>query len=343
MIITIEILISVLLLIISAFFSLSETSLVSLSAQKVKRLALRHPPLAQAFIRWLKHPQELLTAILVGNTLVNILFASLVTMWAVQTFSGIQPSQLKFIAWILETGCLVILGEMAPKLIARSSPEKTSLIVLPLLSVLCKLTTPFLAFVTWVMKLIYPKWTDPSPASEITFSVKELKGLLEEGQHVTEVSPDSYGMMKRVLELNDRTAERIMTQISNVDILELDPPGKRERDRDLLLDLVIENGHTRTPVKHKGQFVGIIHSSDLLPLVLKDEGRDLISMVRKALDIPGSRPVSALLQEFKLSGIHAGFVRNAAKDIIGFITLEDVLEEITGEILDEYDVAHGTP
>ncbi|MCB4756700.1 MAG: hemolysin family protein [Elusimicrobia bacterium] len=341
MIIASQLYIGLFLLLASAFFSLSETALVSLSAQKVKRLALHNPALAHAFIRWLNRPHELLTTILVGNTLVNILFASLVTSWVVQALHFDTPTRMKIWAWVFETFLLVIAGEMVPKLVARASPEKMSLVVLPLLSTARRFLLPLLNFVSIFSDLFFKKWKTTASSSDVTFSVQELKGLLEEVPEATDVSSDAYGMIRRILEIHDRKAESMMTPLKDVDIIEIDPPGKAPRERELLLDLIVEEGHTRTPVKYQGSLIGFIHTADLLLLILKEEGKDLRSMVRKAMDVPAHRSVYDLLQDFKTSGVHAGFVRNVQNDIIGLVTLEDVLEEITGEILDEYDLTQG--
>ncbi len=338
-ILSIEIALAMTLLLGSAFFSLSETALVSLSVQKVKRLALHNPKLSAVLLRWLDKPHELLTTILIGNTIINILFASLVTSWTVK-FVGTQIfSQIELLVWLAITFLIVIFGEMVPKLIARSSPEKASLFVLPLLFVIKKPMAPLLPAINGFMDFFSERWKTPRAAPGLTFSINELKGLLDEGQGNASVSPDSLGMMQRVLEINDRKAESIMTKLSAVDVVELDPPGKPGRDRDTVLDLIVENGHTRTPIKFNGTIIGFIHTADVLPLIATDDGRDLLTLIRKAMNVRADRSVNDLLQDFKTSEVHAGFVHDQDNHIVGLVTLEDVLEEITGEILDEYDVA----
>src|SRR5207244_4177609 len=114
-----------------------------------------------------------------------------------------------------------------------------------------------------------------------------------------------------------------------VDFVEVDPPGKPPRDRELIMDLVVEQGHTRTPIKKEGSIIGFLHSGDLLPYVIHDRGGgDLTGLVRKAFSVLADRLVADLLQDFRTSGFHAGFVVDSAGAIIGLVTLEDVLEEI---------------
>jgi CBS domain containing-hemolysin-like protein len=130
-----------------------------------------------------------------------------------------------------------------------------------------------------------------------------------------------------------------MTPLAQMDVIEVDPLGKPVRSRELLLDLIIEQGHTRTPIKKWGRIVGFIHTKDLLSLILKDPGTDITALVRAAVDLKSEMRVGDLLQLFKEKGFHMGFVYNRQGQIVGMVTLEDVMEEITGEILDEYDIA----
>jgi len=170
----------------------------------------------------------------------------------------------------------------------------------------------------------------------LTFSMDELKGLMEEDELLHAGSPtESQTMMQRVLEIYGRRAESIMTPLAKIDSINID-----HTDRELLMDLIIEHGHTRTPVESKGKFIGYIHSDDLLPFIVNDPKKPLVKYLRTPMNFSADQPVSELLQQFKTSGIHTGFVRNKKKEIIGLVTMEDVLEEITGEILDEHDIAY---
>jgi putative hemolysin len=324
-------------LFVVGFFSAAETALVSLSAQKAKRLALQDPSLIAPLKGWLDRPHELLTMILVGNTLATVMFASVITGLGVAVFRTMSVSLVQWVTWGLESIVVVIIGDIAPKFFARANPEKTSLLVLPWLSRFRDLFAPFMASLSFLGFLI-PKLKSPPVGDMLAFSLEEFKNIIEETQTELGTSGDSFSMMHRVLDISDRKAVDIMTPMDKVDLIEVDPPGKSRRESDLLLDLAIEGGHTRTPVKQQGEIVGFIHSNDLLPLVFKNMPSDLLKLIRKGIDIPYGRKVNELLADFRANGVHAGFVRNSTGEIIGLITLEDILEEITGEILDEYDV-----
>lgn len=323
----------------SVCFSAAETALVSLSPQKSKSLAVRHPQTSRYIVQWLTEPRELLILILTGNTLSNVIFATVVTSIALNTFPLIGASAIEIVAWLAETIFLIILAEMAPKFFARSNPEKTVLILLPWLVRLKRLFRPIRRFIFQMTHWI--SWGRFNLPDEqiLSFSPDEIKALLEERESLNESTFESLPMVHRALTLQERQAQNIMTPIKDVDFIEINPPGKPPMHRELLIDLIIESGRTRTPIQSGGQFIGFIHFNDLLPFVLNDSNEDISRFVRKAPDISAARKVTDLLQDFKTSGTHMGFVRDEAEEIIGIITLEDVLEEITGEILDEYDLA----
>ena len=331
------------LLVMSAFFSAAETGLVALSSQKAKRIALKDEESAEALLGWLGKPQELLTIILAGNTLTNVLFAAILAAISVRMFATAPRSRVEFFTWLIGTGGFTILAEMAPKFFAKANPERTCMLALPWLSRVRDIFSPLLKIVSRLMNRLFPHWKAPPVSPALMFSLDELKLLLEEGRTHSAVSPESVSMMTRALEIHDRRIESIMTPIEKADVIDLDPPGRPPRSKELLIDLIVENGHTRTPIRQSGEIIGYIHSDDLLPLMLRPNDRPILEMLRQAADVPADRRVADQLQEFRTSGIHFGFVRDANRRVIGLVTLEDVLEEITGDILDEFDVSAGTP
>lgn len=325
------------LVLASAFFSASETALVSLSPQKAKTLALRSTRVTEALQGWLVRPQELLTLILIGNTFVNVLLGSLLTITFVHYFPSYSEVVIELMAWLIGTGAIVIVGEMMPKFIARAYPERTSLLVLPWLSAMRRAVAPALEALTRPLRFLFPQFSSTG-GSIFTFSLEELKSLLEEDSRGETNSDESIQMVQRVLDIHDRRAEAIMTPLAKVDLIEVDPAGKPTRSPAFLIDLIVEEGHTRTPVKRGGKILGFIHCNDLLPFLLTGQEDHVLNLVRPAMPVPADRRVADLLNDFRQGGIHMGFVLNAEQAVVGIVTLEDVLEEITGEILDEYDV-----
>lgn len=347
MILLLELGVAIALLMASAFFSASETALVSLSTTKAKRLALKNPAISQALLSWLDKPQELLIVILIGNTLTVVVFAAVMTTAAFNLFKAFPASYVGFAAWIVQTICLVIVAEMAPKFFARVNAEKTSIAVLPWLSRLRTLFRPLLSFLNWLIQKVTPRTTSRSAKAKLSFSLDELKAMLSEGLTPSKTQQESIQMMHGALKIQDAPVESIMTPIDRVDMVDLNPPGRAPSNHDVLIDLIIEQGHTRTPIQWKGSFLGFIHTDDLLPLMGSATPIDLTNMIRPAVDVKPDQKAHELLQIFRSSGTKIAFVKNDEQKVIGIVTLEDVLEEITGEILDEYDLSdlpkEGTP
>src|SRR5262249_7568814 len=158
---------------------------------------------------------------------------------------------LDFYAWVIGTASILIVGEMIPKFIARAYPERTSLVVLPWLSSLRRFTLPVLDFLMKPLTTLFPRLSTPS-GSIFTFTLEELKSVLEEDRRGRTGKDESMDMIQRSLEIHDRRAETIMTPLSKMDFIEIDPPGK-PRSPDFLIDRIVEEGHTRTPVKRGGK------------------------------------------------------------------------------------------
>jgi putative hemolysin len=328
-----EICLAIFLLGLSAFFSAAEIALVSLSPQKTKQLAVKNPQLTQHLLGWLTKPHELIIVILIGNTLTTVMFAGLLTMIAIRTFPGMQRSHVELVAWALQTIIVVVLGEMAPKFIGRVYSDTISFFALPWLARARDWFGFFLRPLSNFLAKFFPSWSTPPVGSLFTFSMEELRQLLEEDQARTG-HKESLTMMQKVIDINTKTIRDIMVPIQNVDSVDIDSLKGRDR----IVDWIIENGHTRTPVRRNGRFIGYIHSHDLLPLMFGQRETPLEDMVTAAPSFSADMKISDLLQVLRFSDVHIGFVKDNTQSIIGIVTLEDVMEEITGEILDEYDV-----
>jgi len=323
-----------LFLVAAGFFSAAETALVTLSPQKTKHLALRNPKLAGHLTGWLTKPHELIVVILMGSTLSVVLFAAFTTSAALRVFEGFSRSRIEGVSWLAQTVLMTILGEMAPKFLARLHPERISLFALPLLAATRQIMAPFLNIVTKAIGYFMPAWVTPPVGPMLTFSMDELRLLIDESRPRNIPQADSLTMIQRALDLNNKSVQEIMTKMDTVDFLDLDAVQNQDR----ALDLIIENGHTRTPIRRGGEFIGYLHTHDLLSYIIDDREQKIESKIIPAHALALDMKVSELLQIFKQSGVHIGFVRNPNGGMAGIVTLEDVMEEITGEILDEYDV-----
>lgn len=265
-----------------------------------------------------------------------VMFAAILTSFSLKMFPGVSPRLVETIGWFAQTSLMLIIGEMAPKFLGRIYPEKITLFSLPWLARVRRLFSPLIKIATRIIAAVVPSWMSKPVDSYVTLSIDELRMLLEETPSTSAPHKESLTMMQRAIDITQKTASEIMTKLENMDFVDLDA----NIDRQTLIDLIVENGHTRTPVRRNKDFIGYIHTHDVLSLMLEDQGRDLAYMVLGAHTINANSKVSEVLQIFKSSSVHIAFVRDDKQSVLGIVTLEDVMEEITGEILDEYDVKH---
>jgi putative hemolysin len=323
------------LLIISAFFSAAETALLSSPQQELKRLALRVPSLEKHVHLWITRPQKLIITILVGNTLTDVAFASGLTWIALKNLPRWPQRSTYALAWAAGALTTTLIGEILPKLLGRRRPDLFSRLAFPMLALFGKIFRPLLVCLEKALApFLKAKPSDAVP--RLRFSADELMTVLTDSDRGVEISPECLEMMKRTLEINKKLSRDIMTPLERVEFLDWSWIGSRGGGA---IDLFIERGHTRVPVKKGASFVGYLEAKDILGIIVKTRAHpvNLQTMIRPLAAVDGERPVAELLGEFENRGIPLALVAGPNKQAIGLITQEDILEEIMGEILDEYD------
>jgi putative hemolysin len=325
----------------SAFFSAAESALTALSPIRMKRLAITHPPLIHSFDEWLSRPHRFLSFILVGNNLVNVGISSLAALLALPLAVHMRPIVFDIGLVLVITLVLLVFCEILPKIIARAYREQVSVAVLPLLGRCIRagdlLTAPFvwLAAKTGIDRLAHPK----EKVSAV--SVEELQHVIGESEAAGHMNPLAGEMMRRVLELPERTVGRVMIPLAQVDSVPLEIIEKRGLD--YFIDLVVESGHSRVPLGAGGDLVSYIRAMDILLRGPVDSLAKLKPLLQTPLKVLPSMPAVALLEEYQKTGVPMAFVIGSDGKTVGIATLEDVLEEIVGEILDEYDLEAQKP
>jgi CBS domain containing-hemolysin-like protein len=323
------------LFILSAFWSGAETALTSLSKFRIKKLIALNKSLAVPLGQWLKSPYYLLTTILVGNTVNDMLLSFLSTLVIVKIFAFANREIVEFFSWIVLTFLLLILGEITPKFFGRSNPEKVTLFSLPVLSRIENLSRPFTQPIMRVMQSLFPKADPPTPIGRLTFlSLEEVRGIISEANYTGMLGKETSQMLEAALRLGDVQASRIMTPLDKVEAVNLDQPEER------FLDLVVETGRSRVPVYHgdPAKVAGFVHTKDLLRAWQKNNGKFSSDLIRPPYFIAPDKKICDLLREFQSGKTHMAFVQDGFGNLLGIIALEDILEEILGEILDEYDL-----
>ena len=317
---------------LSMFFSMAESALTSLSPLRMKRISVDRPALRPAFIEWLAHPHRLLTTILIGNNFVNVAASSLSYTMALPLATFIPRRLLAVILWLAVTGVFVVFGEVVPKIVGRTYRERICEWALPILSRLKNGLYWVWGPVGWALDKVAPALRGTPANPLMVTSLEELQAALLQSESQGEVAHDAAEMIRRAVRLPERSAAQIMTPADKVDGLPMDLlSGKRSAD--LYADILIESGRTRVPVFRKGEAVGYVNVMDFLGA---GETPPLESVLRPLRRVPPDMRAPDLLAFFKTTGEPIAAVQEG-ESFQGLVTLEDVLEEVVGEILDEYD------
>jgi putative hemolysin len=319
----------------SAFWSAAETGITSLSKFRIKKLIALNKALAAPLGAWLRSPYYLLTTIMIGNTVNDMALSFISTLVLVQAFAVLNREVVEFGSWLVMTALIIVLGELAPKIYGRAHSEKVTLFCLPILSRIETLTRPLLTPFVKIFRFMFPKADILPPFGRLaSLSLEEVQGLIKEANHTGMLATDTSRMLEAVLRIGDQNVTRIMTPIADVDAVNLDIP---EED---LLDLIVETGRSRVPVYRgdPGKMAGFVHTKDILWAWQKNQGHFSTELIRPPYVIRQEKKIYDLLREFQSGRTHMAFVADALGTVQGIITLEDILEEIVGEILDEYDL-----
>ncbi len=314
-----------LFLCVSAFVSASEIAYFSLTSEELQEFD-EESPRDRLVKRLLARPEHLLATILISNNLVNVAVVILCNFF----FSDIlhfNSEVLDFIfQTILLTFLLLLFGEVIPKFYANLKPVVWARKSCKGLSLLGKIFSPLANFLVRSThignKRIVRKNTN--------ISMNELSQALE----MTNVGAnDEKEMLEGIIKFGGKTVEEVMT--ARVDITDIE----MRTDFKQLLDTIIETGYSRLPVYDttEDDIKGIIYSKDLLPYIGQEASFDWHKLMRRAYFVPETKMIDDLLEEFRTKKIHMAIVVDEFGGTSGIVTMEDILEEIVGDISDEYD------
>jgi CBS domain containing-hemolysin-like protein len=317
-----QVLYLVFLLVLSAFFSLAEGALFSISRSKAGFLAKQKGKANLLIGKMKKDPQRLLATILIGNNLVNVSAAILATRLTQYLF----PNYAISVAIGAMTFLILVFGEVFPKSIAtRNNVMIARVIIFPIYWF-------YLVFMPFVVVLnLIPKWSGrikrvPSISEEELISFVEV--VREEG----EIKEAEQKLIHRIFEFDDTNASEIMTPRADMFVIEADEP--------LDLQTIADSGFTRIPVIENtiDNVVGILNVKDVLAYHAKNKGiPDVRQLMRTPYFVPEHKKLDSLMQQFKKRKNHMAIVVDEHGGVSGLITLEDALEELVGEIRDETD------
>ncbi|MFH1862172.1 MAG: hemolysin family protein [bacterium] len=321
-------------LIFSAFFSSVETAFFSLTQSILAELKEARDSRSKRVIRLLDRPKELLVTILTGNTIVNVAIAVIAALLALRLCSILNfPASAGLAIEIISVSVLIlIVGEIMPKIIALKFATTWALwtalpigVIRVLLFPITKLLTSMSAGLSRLLGV---------ERRRMLISKDEIRTLVEVSEEHGALEQDEKELIKGIFEFSETSVKEIM--VPRVDMVCL-PITASVQD---LIHLVQEKGHSRIPIyqEHLDNIAGLIHVKDLLHYLQNGEIQvELASILRQAYFVPEGKKIDDLLREFQEEKFHMAIVVDEYGGTAGLVTLEDIIEEIVGEIQDEYD------
>lgn len=312
--------------IMSAYFSATETAFSALNRIRVKNMAEKGDKRAKLVMKLAENYDGLISTILIGNNIVNIGCASIATLMFVR-FLGDETGAT--VSTIVTTVVVLIFGEVSPKSIAKESPEKFALFSAPLLS--------FFIFVLTPINYLFKQWKKLlskmfKPREEHSITEEELITLVEEAEQEGGLNRQEGALIKSAIEFSELEAMDILTPRVNVVAISIDAPSKE------IADIFLKTGFSRIPVyaDNFDNIVGILYQKDFYNYIFNSD-REISSVMRPPIFISGNNNAGELLKELQLQKSHIAIVVDEFGGNIGIVTLEDIIEEIVGEIWDEHD------
>ena len=313
---------------LSAFFSASETAFSSLNQIRVKSRAEDGDPSAKRVLAMSQQYDKLLSTILIGNNIVNIASASLGTLLFTAHF---EPEYGATLSTIVMTVVVLIFGEITPKSLAKEVPERLASAVAPALQLLMTVLTPLnWLFAQW--KKLVGRGFHGGEADTITEG--ELMTMVNEAESDGELTDREGRLIRSAIEFDDVEVEEILTP--RVDVVAVEDTISVEE----LTQIFAESGYSRLPVYHDNidNIIGVVHEKDFYRGRLK-KLTSIEEMISPALYTTGSTKISELMRTLREEHHHLAVVVDEYGGTEGIITLEDILEELVGEIWDEHDEA----
>jgi len=318
-----------LFLLLSAFFSSAETAFIATNPYKIDYLEKIGSKSARLFKNLMGRVDNLLATILIGNTLVNTAAASVATFVFVSYIP--DKRQAVLLATVVTTVLILLISEISPKTYAAYNPIKLSLLFVQPIRIFVHLFYPLVKAFTLLNRLIFPSSRKKVLGLSKTFNEEEVRVLFAMG--IQGMSSLRRKMIFGVLDIGSRPVREIMIPRPQVKAIEIGA------SLDQILQLVRSAGFSRFPV-YKGRLdniEGVIHAKDIILYLVENKKFRLSNVLRRAFFIPEFAPIEKVLIQMQKTANHLMFVVDEFGNMEGIVTLENIIEEIIGEIQDEYD------
>lgn len=323
----------IILISLSAFFSASETALTAFNRSKLKMIAEKNQHKANLLKGWVKRPNEILTSLLIGNNIVNILSSSIATTVAISTF-GNNPRSIA-IATSLMTVVLLIFGEITPKVVAKTYSTQISYFVIKFAHLLSRIVYPITVLLMFASKIILRLFGVKLDDIAFLITEEEIKSVVSVGEEEGVIEEEEKKMIHSIFEFTDTVVKDIMVPRTTVFAIEA---SKTLED---VWDIIIGNGYSRIPIYEEriDNIIGVFYIKDLFNVIRTGNlNIEIKNFIRDAYFVPETKPLFEMLEEFKKKKIHMAIVLDEYGGTSGIITIEDLIEEIVGDINDEFDI-----
>ena len=317
-----QIVLLIVLLVLSGFFSSSETALFSISKTKARHLAKQDIKSLKLIRKMKEDPHRLLTTILIGNNIVNVGAAAMATSITMTIF----PNHAVGIATGAMTFLILVFGEVLPKSFATRNNVLIARIIIYPIYWISILFYPVVKFLNFIPRITGKIKKTPAVTEE------ELMTFVEVVEEGGEIKEEEKELIHKIFEFDDTNASEIMTPRTDMLVIEADEEPQLEQ--------IVSSGFTRIPVIEDNidNIIGIINIKDLfLQKIISGDKIDVRNIMTRPYFVPENKKLDKLLQQFKETKHHMAIVVDEYGGVSGLITLEDALEEIVGEIIDETD------
>ena len=319
-------------LICSGFFSATETAFTSFNKIRMKNSAQDGNKRASLVIKLEEKYEKLLTGILIGNNIVNITLSSIATLYFIELFASVvsNPESVgSTVSTAVITIAVLIFGEISPKVIARQNPDKTAMNFAPIINAIMIILTPFtFVFGAWsnlMVKIFHSK-------EQNTMTEEELITIVDEAEEGGALESEEGDLIRSAIEFSDVSAGDILTP--RVEICAISKDASVEE----IAKAFIENSYSRLPVygEDMDDIVGILHEKDFF-IAYHNNNKTVTKHIQKPVHVSEHIKITDLLQTLKTKKCHMAIVVDEFGGTMGIVTMEDIIEELIGDVFDEHD------
>ena len=342
-----QLLIQAILIALNAFFAAMEIAVISLNTTKLKRLVEEGDEKAGKLLSMAENPAGFLSTIQVGISLSGFLGAAFaadslsepLTLWLLEMGVKLPEALLNNIAVIIITLILtfmtIVFGELIPKRIAQQKSYEVAKACCGIIGVISVIFKPIILLISGTTNLILRMMKLKTEAEDEQVSEDDIRMMVDVGGESGSIEEDEKEMIQNIFEFNDITISEIMTRVSDVNAISI------EDSEEDILRIIKESGNSRFPVYKDdiNDIIGILNSREFLINLNDENGKSVRDMLRKPYFVPETIKADQLFSDMQKNKVHISIVIDEYGETRGIVTLEDLLEEIVGNIYDEYDAA----